>query len=93
MSRKRGRTMTKYVEVDAEVDIEFEDVRDYISDYATSDELKIIADDLKENYLDQVNVEIKTLEDQMKYELLMMAFSKYNLTQLEEKLGTKFDLM
>lgn len=93
MSRKRGRTMTKYVEVDAEVDIEFEDVRDYISDYATSDELKIIADDLKENYLDQVNVEIKTLEDQMKYELLMMAHNKFNLTQLEEKLGTKFDLM
>ena len=93
MSSRRGRTMTKYVEVDAEIDIEFEDVRDYINDYATTDELKIIAGDLKENYLDQVNVEIKTLEDQMKYELLMMAHNKFNLTQLEEKLGTKFDLM
>ncbi len=37
--------------------------------------------------------EIKTLEEEMKMELLIVAFKKFTLEQLEEKLGgTKYSL-
>ena len=88
---RRGRTM--YKTVDAEVEIEFEDILDYIDDYATKDELKEIAERLKDNFLEQQETEVSTLNDQMKYDLLMLAFNKYSLEELEIKLGTKFELM
>jgi hypothetical protein len=88
---KRGRTM--YKTVDAEVEIEFEDILDYIDDYATEHDLKEIAEKLKDNFLEQQETPVDTLGDQMKYDLLMLAFKKYSLSELEEKLGTKFELM
>jgi predicted DNA-binding ArsR family transcriptional regulator len=88
---KRGRTM--YKTVDAEVEIEFEDILDYIDDYATEHDLKEIAEKLKDNFLEQQETPVDTLSDQMKYDLLMLAFKKYSLSELEEKLGTKFELM
>jgi hypothetical protein len=88
--RKRGRTM--YVSQDVDVEIYFDDIRNYVNDYASEDELKILAKDLEKNYLGQRNVEVKTLEDEFKLELLMLAFNKYSLSEIENKLGTKFDL-
>lgn len=39
------------------------------------------------------NFEIQSLEDEMKMELLIVAFQKFTLSELEEKLGgTKFSL-
>jgi len=36
---------------------------------------------------------VKSLEDEMKVELFQAAMKKYTLTQLEEKLGNKFELI
>jgi hypothetical protein len=39
------------------------------------------------------NIKIETLEEVMKIELLLVAFKKFTLTELEEKLGgTKYSL-
>lgn len=37
--------------------------------------------------------EVRSLEDEMKVELFQAAMKKYSLVQLEEKLGTKFQLI
>lgn len=50
---------------------------------------------LLDNQEDQMNnlLQIESLEDQMKSELLSIAFKKFTLTELEEKLGgNKFTL-
>lgn len=88
--KRRGRTM--YITQDVEVEIGFDDIMDYIDDYATDDELKIIAQSLEEDYLGVPVVKAKTLEDTLKLELLTLAFNKYSLSELEDKLGTKFEL-
>lgn len=39
-------------------------------------------------------VRVRSLEDQMKLELLMVAYNKFTITELEEKLGgNKFQIM
>ena len=96
--RKRGRTM--YKEVDADIEIDYDDIIEYIDDYASEDELKNIAQAVSD-----INFNLATVgffEDrgmdgglvrQEKLELLSAAFHKFSLEELEQKLGTKFDLI
>ena len=96
--RKRGRTM--YKDVDADIEIDYDDIIEYIDDYASEDELKNIAQAVSD-----INFNLATVgffEDrgmdgglvrQEKLELLSAAFHKFSLEELEQKLGTKFDLI
>jgi len=69
-------------------DTTLDDVLDYVA-YATNEETYRIMGVIKNDN----SYHKRTLEDDMKDELLSYAIKKYTLTQLEEKLGTKFDLM
>ena len=96
--RKRGRTM--YKDVDADIEIDYDDIIEYIDDYASEDELKNIA-----QAVSGINSDLATvgffkdqgmdggLVRQEKLELLSAAFHKFSLEELEQKLGTKFDLI
>lgn len=86
-----GRRMTVYKEVD--VEIEFDDVMDYITDYATEAELDDIREEIKlgdaiefDNGLDGSYIREEKLT------LMNLAINKYTLEELEQRLGTKFDL-
>lgn len=83
--------MTVYKEVD--VEIEFDDVMDYITDYATEAELDDIREEIKlgdaiefDNGLDGSFIREEKLT------LMNLAINKYTLEELEQRLGTKFDL-
>jgi hypothetical protein len=96
--RKRGRTM--YKEVDADIEIDYDDIIEYIDDYASEDELKNIAQavsDLNSNLATVGFFEDRGMDGglvrQEKLELLSAAFHKFSLEELEQKLGTKFDLI
>lgn len=87
-----GRRMTVYKEVD--VEIEFDDVMDYITDYATEAELDDIREEIKlgdaiefDNGLDGSFIREEKLT------LMNLAINKYTLEELEQRLGTKFDLL
>ena len=87
-----GRSMTVYKEVG--VNIEFEDVMDYITDYATEAELDDIREEIKlgdaiefDNGLDGSFIREEKLT------LMNLAINKYTLEELEQRLGTKFDLL
>ena len=84
--------MTVYKEVD--VEIEFDDVMDYITDYATEAELDDIREEIKlgdaiefDNGLDGSFIREEKLT------LMNLAITKYTLEELEQRLGTKFDLL
>lgn len=84
--------MTVYKEVD--VEIEFDDVMDYITDYATEAELDDIREEIKlgdaiefDNGLDGSFIREEKLT------LMNLAINKYTLEELEQRLGTKFDLL
>jgi hypothetical protein len=89
--RKIGKTM--YKSEYTETEITFDYVMEYIEDYATDNEIKEISGLIKENYNDASLIRIDSLNDEMKYELLMAAFKRYSLDELESRLGTKFQLM
>ena len=80
-----------------EVEIEIDDVLSFIDNCATKSELQIITKRLMHSdskfgpFLDR-GVEGTLVRDE-KIELLSLAFEKFTLEQLEEKLGTKFDLL
>ena len=83
--------MTVYKEVD--VEIEFDDVMDYITDYATEAELDDIREEIKlgdaiefDNGLDGSFIREEKLT------IMNLAINKYTLEELEQRLGTKFDL-
>lgn len=89
-----------YKEIDAEVEIYAEDVERYIRDYATDSELKEIARALsdatgtvsmKELFKDR-GMDGGFIRNE-KLELLSAAYHKFSLSELEQKLGNKFDLM
>lgn len=87
-----GRSMTVYKEVG--VDIEFEDVMDYIADYATKSELDEIREEVstaEPNTLDR-GLDGSYIRNE-KMTLLNLAINKYTLEELEQRLGNKFDLM
>jgi hypothetical protein len=86
-----GSTMTKYetVDVDVEVEIDFEDVVEFIEDYATQKEKLELC-----RVLDLITEGLpnESLLDIMKNELLVLAAKRYSLEELEQRLGSKFDL-
>lgn len=78
---------TLYTEqyIDCEYDIDFEDLLELIEscDSEESSEIrKLIGSDMND-------VHISNLYDEQKLEILKVAFNKYNLEQLQEKLNIK----
>lgn len=95
---KRGRTF--YKDVDVEVEIDCNDVIDFIEDYASDTELEEISEALRTTLPgSEVSNLFKDrgldggLVRQEKLELLSAAYHKFSLQELEQKLGTKFDLL
>jgi hypothetical protein len=87
-----GRALTIYKDV--AVEIEFEDVMEYIIDYATESEL----DEIREEVKPMNSVEFDNQVDgsyirEEKMILLKRAANKYTLEELEQRLGNKFDLI
>lgn len=78
------KTVSEYVDVD--VEIEHEDVMDYITGYASDGEL----DEIRELVMVPNMVDGITLVDQMKNELLIKASKKFTLEELESKLGMTY---
>lgn len=96
--RKRGRPM--YKETDVEVEIEYDDIIEYIDDYASEDELRDIAQAVADAGVSNLATD-GLFEDRgmdggyirrEKLELLSQAYHKFSLSELEERLGTKFNL-
>jgi hypothetical protein len=87
----------KTVEVDAEVEIKFNDVIEYIEDYATRAEIAEILETIRDEKVDNFLEANKLDGDYLKEEktiLLSRAAKKFTLQELEEKLGgNKFDFI
>lgn len=87
-----GRMMTVYKEVD--VEIEFDDVMEYITEYASDAELQDIREEIKQiNDVDFNNSVDGSYILEEKKILLIRAANKYTLEELEQRLGNKFDLI
>ncbi len=87
-----GRSLTIYKDV--AVEIEFEDVMEYITDYATESELDDIREEIK--LADSVEFDNRIDGSYVREEkmiLLTRAANKYTLEELEKRLGNKFDLI
>lgn len=93
LRRKVNRTL--YKEVDVEVEIECDDVIEYIRDHASDAEIIDIHETLAMVYPSVVigdpvfkyNSHEGTMVQSMKFELLQKAADRYSLEELEEKLG------
>jgi hypothetical protein len=85
-----------YKNADVDVEIDFDDVMEYITDYATDSEIVSIRKEIGEIEADEAG-RSNTLEGSYvrgeKMTLLELAANKYTLEELEQKLGNKFDLM
>lgn len=55
-------------------------------------EIKIIKLKSSEEKFKNILGDTKTLEDEMKIELLFEVYQKYSLVQIEERIGTKYNL-
>lgn len=93
---RRPRTFTKEVEIE----IDLSDVIEFINHYASDEELKEIAeevDTIHQKVIGPVLFEDRGLEGGLvreeKLELLSAAYRKFSLAELEQRLGTKFDLL
>lgn len=85
--------MYKSESVDVDVEIELSDVIEFIEDHASPKELKQIKDSLIGLEL-PVDTQLEgSMVQAMKTELLILAANKYTLEELEQRLGTKFDLI
>lgn len=86
-----------YKTVDAEVEIEFDDVIEYIEDYASKDEITQILEKIREENADDFLGENELDSSYIREEkaiLLSRAAKKFTLQELEEKLGgNKFDFI
>ena len=82
-----------YKIIDVDIEIEFDDVMEYIVDYASDRELAIIQKEAEiiDDSLD-AGIEGSYITEE-KMILLELAAKKYTLEELEQKLGTKFDLL
>lgn len=79
------KDVESYVNTEVEVEIEFDDLLELIES-CNEEELKIIRDLVE---LDTKDVSVNNLYDEQKFQLLLAAMKKYNLEQLQEKLGIK----
>jgi len=85
-----------YKNTDVDVEIEFDDVMEYITDYASDSEIATIRKEIGEIEADEKE-RLNTLEGsyvrEEKMILFELAAKKYTLEELEQRLGNKFDLM
>lgn len=89
-----GRQLIVYKDVAVEIEIEFDDVMEYITDYATKAELDDIREEIK--LADSVEFDNRIDGSYVREEkmiLLTRAANKYTLEELEKLLGNKFDLI
>lgn len=77
-----------YVDTEVEIEIDFEDVLELIES-CNEEELKIIRSTIKLET--ESAIPINNLYDEQKFQLLLAAMKKYNLEQLQDKLGIKND--
>jgi len=86
-----GRYITVYKEVG--VEITFDDVMEYITEYASDSELQDIRNEVKPISTAEFNnsVDGSYIIEEKKI-LLIRAANKYTLEELEQRLGNKFDL-
>lgn len=85
---------------DAQIEIELDDILEYISDYASQEDLIDIREALDEmpnsgeinNYGFGCRFDGSYIREE-KFILLSRAAEKYTLEELEQKLGNKFDLI
>jgi hypothetical protein len=86
-----------YKDVDVEVEIEFGDVMEYITDYASTKEINQIRNEVGEIIAEENRPSVNEIEGSYiqgeKAILLNLAAKKYTLEELENKLGNKFDLI
>ena len=90
---RRGRTMY----VDKEIEIDIDDVFEYISSYATDSQLKDILSEIETRVSVPLLINLNDFEGsyirEEKQILLNLAAKKYSLEELEKRLGNKFDLI
>jgi len=82
-----------YKDVDVEVEIDLSDVLDYITDYASDDEIKQICKVIGPFQVSDLTELDSSYIQEEKMILLNRAMAKYTLEELEKKLGNKWDLI
>ena len=87
-----------YKTADVEVEIEFDDVIEYITDHATDSEISLIRKEIDDSEIEESKHAAKsalegTYVQGEKIILLNLAAKKYSLEELEQRLGNKFDLI
>ena len=85
---------------EAEVEIDYDDIIEFIESYASDLELEEIAEVVAETSSKAVTSSLFLdrgldggLVREQKLELLSAAYQKFSLQELEQRLGTKFDLL
>jgi hypothetical protein len=84
---------TNYVDVEASVEIYFSDIMDSISELNKEELIELYDEVCEELGYHNIVRKPATLNDVMKEEWWEEASKKLTLEQLEEKFGTKYDLM
>ena len=83
-----------YKNTDVDVEIEFDDVMEYITDHASDSEINSIRKEIDEIFEEESDNGLDgSYIRQEKFTLLELAAKKYTLEELEQLLGNKFDLM
>jgi hypothetical protein len=87
-----------YKTADVEVEIEFDDVIEYITNHATDSEISSIRREIDDSEMEDAKHSSKsspegTYVQGEKIILLNLAAKKYSLEELEQRLGNKFDLI
>ena len=91
-----GGRYIQWTECDVEINVD--SVVDFIKDYADTDDLEIIKTAMRNvsfpvnGYVTFKSTDGTYIKDE-KLQLLSSAFKKYSLEELENRLGTKFDLI
>lgn len=88
-------SMTKSASIDVDVTIETNDIIEFIEKHAThNDRLKIAKTLNRVGFDYPVDNQLEgSLVRSMKSEILILAANKYSIQELEQRLGTKFDLI
>jgi hypothetical protein len=85
---------TMYKNTDVDIEIEFDDVMEYITDYASDSEIDTIRKEIGEIDAEESDTGLEgSYVRGEKITLLELAAKKYTLEELEHRLGNKFDLI
>ena len=83
-----------YKNVDVDVEIDFDDVMEYINDHASDSEINSIRKEIGEILAEESDNRLDgSYVQQEKAILFELAAKKYTLEELEQRLGNKFDLI